>query len=69
MNMGQLWFSLGSGVKYTYEQQWGEHVYRIESDGETARVLFDGVEKLCHACRVRLITDLQGNLLDTRIIE
>ncbi|MBR6653371.1 MAG: hypothetical protein IKL27_01430 [Oscillospiraceae bacterium] len=69
MNMGQLWFSLGSGVKYTYEQQWGEHVYRIESDGETARVLFDGVEKLCHACGVRLITDLQGNLLDTRIIE
>ena len=69
MNMGQLWFSLGRGMTYTYEQQWGEHVYRIESDGETACVFFDGVEKLRHACGVRLITDLNGNLLDTRVIE
>lgn len=69
MNMGQLWFSLGSGLKYTYEQQWGEHVYRIESDGETACVFFDGVEKLRHACGVRLITDLNGELIDTKVIE
>ncbi len=69
MNMGQLWFSLGSGMKYTYGQQWGEHVYRIESDGETARVFFDDVEKFRHPCGVRLITDLQGELIEVRPIE
>ena len=69
MNMGQLWFSLGSGHRYEYEQQWGEHIYRIESDGNTARVFFDGTEKLCHACGVRLITDLNGELVEVRKIE
>lgn len=69
MNMGQLWFSLGSGHSYEYEQQWGEHIYRIESDGETARVFFDGVEKFRHACGVRLITDLEGELIEVQQIE
>ena len=69
MNMGQLWFSLARGMNYTYEQQWGEHIYRIESDGETARVIFDGVEKHRHACGVRLVTDLNGKLLEVRTIE
>lgn len=69
MNMGRLWFSLGGGMNYTYEQQWGEHTYRIESNGETARVFIDDTERFHHVCGVRLITDLQGQLLDIRQIE
>ena len=69
MVRGQVWFSLGKGEKYTYEQVWGEHAYRIESDGEEARVLVDGVEKHRARCGVRLITDREGRLLVTREIE
>ena len=69
MVRGQVWFSLGKGERYTYEQVWGEHAYRIESDGEEARVLVDGVEKHRVRCGVRLITDKEGRLLATREIE
>ena len=69
MHRGQIWFSLGSGQRYTYEQVWGDHVYLIESDGQSARVLIDGTEKHRSACGVRLITDPEGQLLATRPIE
>ena len=69
LHRDQLWFSLGSGHTYTYEQEWNGHRYRIQSDGREAAVFFDGVETLRSACGVRLITDLQGRLLDKRIIE
>ena len=69
MVRGQLWFSLGGGMRYTYEQFWGEHAYRIESDGREASVLIDGEVKHRVRCGVRLITDKAGNLLDTREIE
>lgn len=69
MNRGEVWFSLGSGCRYTYQQQWGEWLYRIESDGCTARVLVNGEEKHRSSCGVRLITDRSGTLLRTRKIE
>ncbi len=69
MVRGQIWFSLGSGAPYTYEQIWGEHAYRIESDGKTARVFVDGTEKFHVGCGIRLITDKAGNLLVRREIE
>ena len=56
-------------MRYTYEQFWGEHAYRIESDGREASVLIDGEVKHRVRCGVRLITDKAGNLLDTREIE
>ena len=69
MVRGQMWFSLGSGLTYTYEQVWGEHTYRIESDGKEALVLIDGKEKHRAACGVRLVTDKAGRLIYTREIE
>lgn len=69
MEMGRVWFSLGSGEPYRYEQRWGERVYAIRSDGRCAEIYVDG--KLRHRadCGVRLITDESGNLLTTRTIE
>ncbi len=69
MVRGQMWFSLGSGAPYTYEQVWGEHTYRIESDGQEAAVIIDGEEKHRVKCGVRLVTDKTGRLLFTREIE
>ena len=69
MVRGQIWFSLGSGAPYTYEQVWAEHVYRIESDGQEAAVIIDGEEKHRVKCGVRLVTDRTGRLLFTREIE
>ncbi len=63
MVRGEIWFSLGSGLSCEYELGWGSHVYRVESNGETARILADGVEKAVSRCGVRLITDPSGNVL------
>ena len=63
MVRGQIWFSLGSGMAYTYEQVWGENTYRIESDGKEASVFVNGEEKHRVKCGVRLVTDKTGRLL------
>ena len=65
----QIWFSLGSGHRYTYEQQWGEYLYRIESDGSEARIFVNGVEKHRSPCGMRIITDYNGEWIATRKIE
>jgi len=69
MSMGEIWFSLGSGMRYGYEQVWGETTYRIESNGHTARVLVNGREAHVSPCGVRLVTDREGRLLKTVEIE
>ena len=69
MHRGQLWFSLGSGEPYTYQQRWGENTYRIESDGQEAHIFFNSKEKLASPCGIRLITDREGRLIATRRIE
>ena len=63
MVRGQIWFSLGSGEKYTYEQGWGEHVYRIESNGQHAQAWADGKEVYSGPCGIRLVTNKAGKLL------
>lgn len=69
LQMGEVWFSLGSGLAYNYTQRWGEHVYRIESDGHQAKIIVDGTEQFTSPCGVRLICDEEGKLLRTRCIE
>ena len=69
MVRGEIWFSLGSGEAYSYEQAWGERVYRIESDGRTARAFVDGNEIFCGECGIRLVTDQAGKRLRTVEIE
>ena len=69
IQMGEVWFSLGSGPAYTYTQRWGDHVYRIESTGAQAEVWVDGKRCFQSPCGVRLICDEEGHLLRTRCIE
>lgn len=69
MVRGRLWFSLGSGLAYSWEQQWGENRFRIESDGRAARILVNGAETARSACGVRLITTQEGEILGSVAIE
>ena len=69
MVRGRLWFSLGSGLAYSWEQQWGEKRFRIESDGREARILVNGAETARSACGVRLITTKEGKILGSVAIE
>ncbi len=69
MNMGEMWFSLGSGCACHYQLEWGGRVYAIQSDGREAGIFVDGVEKHRCACGVRVITDREGNILRIREIE
>ncbi len=70
MRGGRIWFSLcHADAPYVYEQDWGARRYRIESDGETARVLVDGREKAVVRCGVRLIADRRGRILGSRALE
>ena len=69
MVRGTMWFSLGGGLAYTWEQQWGEYRFRIESDGRKARVFINGAEAACTACGVRLIASRDGRILKTAVIE
>lgn len=69
MHMGEIWFSLGSGHSYTYEQRISSRTYRIESNGQEAHIFVDGLEKMASPCGVRLITDREGRLITTRRIE
>ena len=63
IQMGEVWFSLGAGEPYEYEQVWGEHSYRIESDGRTARILINGALRYEERCGQRIITDEDGHFL------
>ena len=69
MARGKLWFSLGSGLAYSWEQQWGEKRFQIESDGQKARVLIDGAEIARSGCGVRLIVSRDGTVLGKTAIE
>jgi len=69
IQMGEVWFSLGSGAPYEYEQVWGEKRYRIESDGDTARIFIDGALRYEEDCGQRIVTDEDGQFLRKLDIE
>lgn len=69
MVRGEIWFSLGNGAPYLYEQAWDGRVYRIESNGCQARVFVDGELRHQAECGQRLICHADGTLLRTRRIE
>ena len=62
-HLGQVWFSLGSGVRYEYEASFYHRQYRIVSNGVQAEALVDGAPIHRGSCGVRLITDDAGNIL------
>lgn len=59
----EIWFSMGTGLNYSYTQHFGDHAYRIESDGRTAWALVDGKLICAQHCGIRIITDREGNIL------
>jgi hypothetical protein len=65
----EVWFSLCTGLKYTYTQVFGKHRYTIDSDGIKARILADGKELAVVPCGVRIITDRSGIILKSVSIE
>lgn len=69
LQMGEVYFSLGSGMACSYEQQWGERVYRIDSNGRRATITIDGEVRYVVPCGIRLITDEDGTLRRIRRIE
>ncbi|MDO5436380.1 MAG: hypothetical protein Q4G19_08430 [Clostridia bacterium] len=59
----EVWFSLGSGEPYTFEQRFGEKKYRIVSDGHDAE-LWSGDKRICAAeCGYRIICGPDGEIL------
>ena len=70
MDRGRMLFSLCRADRpYAYELTWNERTYRVESDGEKARVLLNGRQLAESACGRRLITDEAGNPLAERALE
>ena len=68
-HLDRVWFSLGSGVPCRYEAAFRGIRARIDSDGRKARITADGREIYAGGCGIRVITDLRGNILETREIE
>jgi hypothetical protein len=59
----EVWFSLGSGMKYTYTQHFGDTDYTVTSDGTSATVSVNGKAVFTGACGIRVITDRDGKIL------
>ena len=67
--LGQVWFSLGSGTACAYDAAFYGHRYAIRSDGRRAEIRVDGKPLGSWACGVRLITTAAGEPLRTVPIE
>ena len=68
-HLGQVWFSLGSGEVYQYEAIFYHHHYAIQSNGAKAEIAVDGKTLGSYPCGQRVITDVQGNILNAFRIE
>ena len=68
-HLGQVWFSLGSGKPYEYEAVFYGHRYEIRSSGEKAEIRADGKVLGRWSCGCRIVTDENGTLLRTEVIE
>ena len=68
-HLGQIWFSLGSGESYQYDAAFYGRRYAIRSDGKQAEVTVDGRALGFFSCGRRIITDAQGQILNSVRIE
>ncbi len=67
--LGDVWFSLGVGKPYEYEEEFYGRRYAIASDGKTAEIRVDGKPAGRWDCGRRVITGEAGNPLRTVMIE
>ena len=65
----EVWFSLGSGLSYTYAQRFGDDVYEIKSDGRSGTTYKNRIAVGSEPCGVRLVTNRDGKILRTVKIE
>ena len=65
----EVWFSLGSGLSYTYAQRFGDDVYEIKSDGRSGAIYKNRIAVGSEPCGVRLVTNRDGKILRTVKIE
>ena len=65
----EVWFSLGSGLSYTYAQRFGDDVYEIKSDGRSGTIYKNRIAVGSAPCGVRLVTNRDGKILRTVKIE
>ena len=68
-HLGQVWFSLGSGIEYTYEAEFYAHHYAVCSDGKKAEIMVDHQSIGTYPCGQRIITDRAGRILHAVCIE
>ncbi len=61
-HLGQVWFSLGSGVEYVYEAAFYGHRYAVRSDGKKAEIAVDGRPAGVWPCGQRIIADRTGQV-------
>ena len=68
-HLGQAWFSLGSGMEYTYEAEFYAHHYAVRSNGKKAEITVDQLSLGTFPCGQRMITDRAGRILQAVRIE
>ena len=61
----EIWWGALGGKQTDYTQQWGERSYRVCSDGTKAEGFCLGKKVFEVDCGVRVVTDYEGNLLNT----
>ncbi len=70
LQMGEVWFSMGSSAApYTYTQGFGDREYTVKSDGRHAEARLDGKSLGIFECGCRLVTDESGRFLRMETIE
>lgn len=59
----QVYWGALSGTECTYEQEWGDKIYRIENSGKGVIGYVNGRKVFKAGKDIKLITDLSGNVL------
>ena len=62
-HLGQVWFSLGSRLEYTYEAAFYAHHYAVCCDGKKAEITVDHHSFGTFFCGQRIVTDRTGRIL------
>jgi len=61
----EIYWGTCSGAECTYEQEWGDNLYRIVNNGNGAEGYVNGTLKFKAPKNMKIITDLSGNVLRT----
>lgn len=65
----KLYWGAVSGQESVYEQEWGEHLYRIENTGSRVIGSVDGKKVFERSTGEKIITDLKGKILAVKAFE